>query len=74
MNILIVDHSKVFRSVLQKMVANLGHHSNAVGSGEEALDVLHKESVGLVCAALSLPGIDGIALCQHLRTLPQFVK
>ncbi|HKS93215.1 MAG TPA: diguanylate cyclase [Gammaproteobacteria bacterium] len=74
MNILIVDHSKVFRSVLQKMVANLGHHSIVVGSGEEALDVLHKESVGLVCAALSLPGIDGIALCQHLRTLPQFVK
>ncbi|MGH8363247.1 MAG: diguanylate cyclase [Gammaproteobacteria bacterium] len=74
MNILIVDHSKVFRSVLQKMVASLGHHSIAVGSGEEALDVLHKESVGLVCAALSLPGIDGIALCQHLRTLPQFVK
>ncbi|MDE1984852.1 MAG: diguanylate cyclase [Gammaproteobacteria bacterium] len=74
MNILIVDHSKVFRTVLQKMVANLGHRPIVVATGEEALDVLHKESVSLVCAALTLPGIDGISLCQQLRTLPQYMK
>ncbi|MGB9430412.1 MAG: diguanylate cyclase [Gammaproteobacteria bacterium] len=74
MNILIVDHSKVFRTVLHKMVAGLGHNAISVPTAEEALDVLHKESVGMVCAALTLPGMDGITLCQQLRALPQYLK
>ncbi|MGH8307109.1 MAG: GGDEF domain-containing response regulator [Gammaproteobacteria bacterium] len=74
MNILIVDHSKVFRTVLHKMVANLGHHPISVPTAEDAMDMLHKESVGMVCAALTLPGMDGITLCQQVRTLPQYLK
>lgn len=74
MNILIVDHSKVFRTVLHKMVANLGHHPISVDSAELAVDVLHKEPVGLVCAALTLPGMNGITLCQQVRSLPQYLK
>ncbi len=74
MNILIVDHSKVFRTVLHKMVANLGHRPISVATAEEAIDLLHKEPVGLVCAALTLPGMDGITLCQQLRALPQCLK
>ncbi len=74
MNILIVDHSKVFRIVLHKMVANLGHHPISVSTAEEAIDLLHKEQVGMVCAALTLPGMDGITLCQQVRALPQYLK
>jgi diguanylate cyclase (GGDEF)-like protein len=74
MNILIVDHSKVFRAVLHNMVANLGHHPISVGTAEQAVDVLHQEPVGLVCAALTLPGMNGITLCQQVRSLPQYLK
>jgi diguanylate cyclase (GGDEF)-like protein len=74
MNILIVDHSKVFRTLLHKMVANLGHRPTSVASAEQAVDMLHKEPFGLVCAALTLPGMNGIMLCQQLRSLPQYLK
>ena len=74
MNILIVDHSKVFRTVLHKMVASLGHHPLSVSTAEQALDMLHRESVDLVCAALSLPGMDGVTLCRQVRSHPQCQK
>lgn len=74
MNILIVDHSKVFRTVLDRMVGKLGHHPIPVGTAEEAIEVLHREPVGLVCAALTLPGMDGITFCQQVRALPQYLK
>ncbi len=74
MNILIVDHSKVFRTVLHKLVENLGHHAISVEDAEQAVDILRQEPVGLVCAALELPGINGITLCQQVRSLPQYLK
>lgn len=74
MNVLIVDHSKVFRTVLDKMVTGLGHRGFAVETAEEALDWLQRETIHIVCAALTLPGMDGITLCQQLRALPQYQK
>ena len=67
MNILIVDHSKVFRTVLEKTVSGLGHQPFAASSAEEALEVLGEQQIGLICSALSLPGMDGIALCRQIR-------
>lgn len=74
MNILIVDHSKVFRTVLDKMVTGLGHRGFAVETAEEALDWLQREPINIVCAALTLPGVDGITLCQRMRAMPQYQK
>lgn len=74
MNVLIVEHSKVFRTVLHKMVAERGHRPFSVASAEEALDLLHREDVGLVCAALTLPGMDGITLCRQFRSHPRHGK
>lgn len=74
MNILIVDHSRVFRTVLDKMVTGLGHRAFAVETAEKALDYLRSESINIVCAALTLPGTDGITLCQQMRNLPQYRK
>ncbi|HET7651089.1 MAG TPA: diguanylate cyclase [Gammaproteobacteria bacterium] len=70
MNILIVDHSKVFRTVVEKAVAGLGHQPFATSSAEEALDVLREQHIDLICAALSLPGMNGIALCHQVRGRP----
>lgn len=67
MNILIVDHSKVFRTVLEKTVSGLGHQPFAAPSAEEALEVLGEQQIDLICSVLSLPGMDGIALCRQIR-------
>jgi two-component system cell cycle response regulator len=74
MHILIVDHSKVVRTVWNKMVADLGHQSLTVSSAEEAMDVLNGQEVEFICASLSLPGQNGIGLCRQVRALPKHHK
>src|SRR5215469_8965199 len=74
MHILIVDHSKVVRTVWNKMVADLGHKSLAVETAEEALHVLQGQEVEFICASLSLPGMNGITLCRQVRGLPKHHK
>lgn len=74
MHILIVDHSKVVRTVWNKMVADLGHQSLTVESAEEALEVMQSQEVEFICASLSLPGMNGIALCRQVRSLPKHHK
>ena len=39
----------------------------AVGSGEEALEVLRAVSFDVVLLDLMLPGIDGLRVCRTLR-------
>ena len=74
MHILIVDHSKVVRTVWNKMVADLGHQSVTVETAEEAVDVLQGQEVEFICSSLSLPGMNGIALCKAVRALPRHHK
>ena len=74
MHILIVDHSKVVRTVWNKMVADLGHQSLTVASAEEALAVVQGQEVEFICASLSLPGENGISLCRKIRSLPKHHK
>ncbi|HEX7964470.1 MAG TPA: diguanylate cyclase [Gammaproteobacteria bacterium] len=74
MHILIVDHSKVVRTVWNKMVADLGHQSLTVSSAEEAMEVLNGQEVEFICASLSLPGENGIGFCRHVRALPKHHK
>ena len=74
MHILIVDHSKVVRTVWNKMVADLGHQSLTVSSAEEALGVLQDQEVEFICASLSLPGTNGIGFCRQVRALPDHHK
>ncbi|HEV7165389.1 MAG: diguanylate cyclase [Gammaproteobacteria bacterium] len=74
MHILIVDHSKVVRTVWNKMVADLGHQSLTVESAEEAIEILQSQEVEFICASLSLPGMNGIALCKQVRALSSHHK
>ena len=74
MHILIVDHSKVVRTVWNKMVADLGHQSLTVSSAEEAIEVVNGQEVEFICASLSLPGDNGITFCRQVRALPKHHK
>ncbi len=74
MHILIVDHSKVVRTVWNKMVADLGHQSLTVENAEEAMEILQAQEVEFICSSLSLPGMNGIAFCKQVRALTQHHK
>jgi two-component system, OmpR family, alkaline phosphatase synthesis response regulator PhoP len=40
---------------------------STAGSGEEALEILNKETMDLMILDLMLPGIDGIQVCNRVR-------
>lgn len=71
MNVLVIDPSKVFRTVWDRMVLRIGHEPISVASGAAGLEALRSRHIDLVCVSLSLPDMDGIDFCRELRKLPQ---
>jgi len=67
MNILVVDHSKVFRALWHKLVLKAGHEPIMVASGRDGLAELKRRRVDLVCVSLTLPDTDGIEFCKQAR-------
>jgi two-component system, cell cycle response regulator len=68
--VLFVDHSKVFRSVWERMVLHAGHEPLIATDGLGALEILNRQAVDFICVSLSLPDIDGIRFTRQVRTLP----
>lgn len=74
LTILFVDQSRVSQAVWNRVMLRLGYHAVIVGSAEDAIDTLDDMRIDVVCTALSLPGMDGIALCERVRTNPDLSR
>jgi adenylate cyclase len=69
--ILVVDDEPANRALLRKL---LGHHGWTVleaEDGAEALVAVEEHAPDLVCLDVMMPGVDGIEVCQRLRSQPQ---
>jgi CheY-like chemotaxis protein len=44
------------------------------GDGAEAIEVVEKERPDLVLLDMMMPGVDGIAVLEHLRSHPEHVE
>jgi len=56
--------------IAQGLIFNLeeeGYQVSHAESGEQALDLLERNSYALIILDLSLPGISGLAVCEQLR-------
>lgn len=71
MNVLIVDHSKVFRTLWERAVAALGYRTLNAGTGTEALALLQNEAVDVVLVAVSLHDMDAPTFCRQARANPR---
>jgi CheY-like chemotaxis protein len=58
------DNMKLFRTILGLK----GHEVTGLSGGEGLLDVIEKESPDLVLMDIQLPGKDGFALLQEIRS------
>jgi two-component system, cell cycle response regulator len=67
--VLFVDHSRVFRSVWERMVLHAGHEPLIADSGMAGLRMLEQQPVDFICVSLTLPDIDGIRFTRQVRTL-----
>jgi two-component system chemotaxis response regulator CheY len=68
MRILVVDDSKVARSVLRKILREIGYEDVVeAGDGVEALDKVQASKFDLVITDWNMPNLDGLGLVRELQ-------
>jgi two-component system nitrogen regulation response regulator NtrX len=66
--ILIIDDEPSIRTTLSGILEDEGHKATACESGEEGIARFARDEFDLVLLDLWLPGIDGLAVLERLRT------
>jgi len=66
--ILLVDDEASIRRSVATLLRSRGYTVSAAATGAEALDLFDREQPELVIVDLGLPDLDGIVVCQRLRT------
>jgi len=67
--ILLVDDNPDVLHVHQIMLGRMNHHVTLAQTGEEGLEKFTKtpDDFDLIITDFIMPGMDGVALCQHIR-------
>ena len=68
--ILLVDDDRDSTSMLARLLAARGYEVRAATDGPSALEVAREFVPEVVLLDLGLPGMDGLEVARHLRTLP----
>src|SRR5207244_855098 len=64
--ILIVDDESFIREVLTRVVTGAGFESDTAQNAEEAMQQLAVTNYEMVLSDISMPGLDGFQLLQHV--------
>jgi len=67
--ILIVDDDKSIRSLLGIMLKREGYHVSSTGKGEEAIDLIRKETFDLVITDIRMPRFDGQRILKEVKAI-----
>lgn len=68
-DILIVEDEKELASLLKIYIERAGYTVQLVMSGEEALDFLKNSTAKMLLLDITLPGLDGFAVCREVRRI-----
>src|SRR5215207_4057800 len=66
-SVLIVDDERGIRETLRAVLEDEGFECEAVGSGEECLEVFGRRTFGCVLLDVWLPGLDGLETLARMR-------
>ena len=73
MKALVVDDSRMMRTVEQRALESMGWQVQKAGNGVEALEVLKQmEECQLVLADWQMPEMDGLQLVKEIRSDPRW--
>ncbi len=73
MHALIIDDSKTMRSILRRIVTELGFETTEAGNGQEALDKMRAGLVPDLCLVdWNMPVMDGYTFITSVRDNPEW--
>ncbi len=67
MNVLVIDDNAVVRDLLVVAIERAGHRVQAVGNGNDGLDLVERGNVDAVVTDVFMPECDGIEVLRALR-------
>lgn len=70
MRLLVVDDEPDLVEAVARGLRREGYAVDTAGDGEEALDKAELTPYDLICLDLTLPGLDGLEVCERLRAAP----
>jgi CheY-like chemotaxis protein len=65
--VLIVDDEQSIRDILSAAVSDLGYTPLTAYDGQEALDILTRQSVLVMIIDMNMPGMNGLELGRRIR-------
>jgi signal transduction histidine kinase len=72
--VLVIDDEEHVREFLRAALKSAGYEAEAVGSGDEGVDLFERRPVPLVISDLRMPGRDGLEVLREVRRIrPQTV-
>jgi two-component system, OmpR family, response regulator len=66
--VLVVDDTEIVRAAVAQVVRRMGHTAVTAATGEDALEAVARSAPDLALLDLRMPGMDGAALYQALRS------
>lgn len=68
---LVVDDQEDIRDVFCRLLERAGHHAQTAADGQDAVDILQRESFDVMLLDLSMPRMDGVEVVRWLRAHPE---
>lgn len=72
-SILVVEDDELVRELLKNVLHFAGYKPSSACDGEEALHRLASESFDMIISDLHMPKVNGLALLEQVKLLPQHV-
>ena len=70
-SVLIVDDESMARTLLRLMLVRAGFNVSEAEDGYDALEKVRKNRPDIVLLDVMMPGMDGFAVCESLRSNPE---
>lgn len=73
MKVLVAEDDANIRAGLIEVLENEGYHTVEASTGEEALELYHRERPDFICLDIMMPGVDGYEVCKRIRRVDSAV-